>query len=61
MNGEDLRRKPLEDRKRRLVGLLRPQHEGIAINEAFSGDGAVRGGAHVRSVTLSQHFTNIWR
>jgi bifunctional non-homologous end joining protein LigD len=41
VNGEDLRHEPLEDRKRRLAGLLRLPHEGIAINEAFSGDGAV--------------------
>jgi ATP-dependent DNA ligase len=36
VNGEDIRREPLEDRKRRLAGLLRLQHEGIAINEHFS-------------------------
>jgi bifunctional non-homologous end joining protein LigD len=41
VNGEDIRREPLEDRKRRLAGLLRLPHEGIAINEHFSGDGAV--------------------
>jgi len=41
VNGEDIRHEPLEDRKRRLAGLLRLQHEGIAINEHFSGDGAV--------------------
>jgi bifunctional non-homologous end joining protein LigD len=41
VNGEDLRREPLEERKRWLAGLLRLPHEGIAINEHFSGDGAV--------------------
>jgi bifunctional non-homologous end joining protein LigD len=41
VNGEDIRREALEDRKRRLSGLLRLPHDGIAINEAFSGAGAV--------------------
>jgi bifunctional non-homologous end joining protein LigD len=41
VNGEDVRREPIEDRKRRLAGLLRPLHEGIALNEHFGGDGAV--------------------
>jgi bifunctional non-homologous end joining protein LigD len=41
VNGEDLRREPIEDRKRRrLAELLRLPHDGIAINEAFGGDGA---------------------
>jgi ATP-dependent DNA ligase len=40
-NGEDVRREPIEDRKRRLAGLLRLPHEGIALNEAFTGDGTV--------------------
>jgi ATP-dependent DNA ligase len=40
-NGEDIRRELLEDRKRRLAGLLRLPHHGIAINEVFSGEGAV--------------------
>jgi bifunctional non-homologous end joining protein LigD len=39
VNGEDLRREMIEDRKRRLAGLLRLQHEGIALNEHFGGDG----------------------
>jgi ATP-dependent DNA ligase len=34
VNGEDLRREPIENRKRRLTGLLRLQHDGIALNEA---------------------------
>jgi bifunctional non-homologous end joining protein LigD len=41
VNGEDLRHKPIEERKRRLAGLLRLPHEGIALNEHFGGDGAV--------------------
>jgi bifunctional non-homologous end joining protein LigD len=41
VNGEDLRPEPIEDRKRRLAGLLRLPHEGIALNEHFGGDGAV--------------------
>lgn len=38
---EDIRREPIEDRKRRLAGLLRFPHDGIALNEHFGGDGAV--------------------
>ena len=34
VNGEDIRREPLEHRKRRLAGLLRLPHDGIALNEA---------------------------
>jgi bifunctional non-homologous end joining protein LigD len=41
VNGEDIRREPIEDRKRRLAGLLRLPHDGIALNEAFTGAGAV--------------------
>jgi bifunctional non-homologous end joining protein LigD len=41
VNGEDIRREPIEDRKRRLAGLLRLPHDGIAINEHFGGDGAI--------------------
>ena len=40
VNGEDIRREPIEDRKRRLAGLLRLPHDGIAANEHFGGDGA---------------------
>lgn len=40
LNGKDLRRESLEDRKRRLVGLLRLPHDGVALNETFTGDGA---------------------
>ena len=41
VNGEDIRLEPIEDRKRRLAGLLRLPHDGIALNEAFGGEGAV--------------------
>jgi hypothetical protein len=41
VNGQDIRREPIEDRKRRLAGLLRLPHEGIALNEHFGGDGGV--------------------
>jgi bifunctional non-homologous end joining protein LigD len=41
VNGEDIRREPIEDRKRRLSGLPWLPHDGIALNEAFSGEGAV--------------------
>jgi bifunctional non-homologous end joining protein LigD len=40
VNGDDIRREPIEDRKRRLAGLLRLPHEGIALNEHYEGDGA---------------------
>ena len=39
VNGEDIRREPIEDRKRRLVGLLRLPHDGIAFNEHYEVDG----------------------
>ena len=38
VNGEDIRREPIEDRKRRLAGLPRLPHGGIALNEHFGGD-----------------------
>ena len=41
VNGEDIRAEPIEDRKRRLAGLLRLPHDGIALNEQFKGDGAM--------------------
>src|ERR1700733_12146085 len=40
VNGEDIRREPIQDRKRRLAGLLRLPHEGIALNQHYEGDGA---------------------
>jgi ATP-dependent DNA ligase len=41
VNGEDIRREPIEERKRRLAGLLRLPDDGIALNEAFRGEGMV--------------------
>ena len=35
VNGEDIRREPIEDRKRRLAGLLRLLHDGIAAQRAL--------------------------
>jgi bifunctional non-homologous end joining protein LigD len=40
VNGEDIRREPIEDRKHRLVELLPLPHVGIALNETFSGNSA---------------------
>jgi bifunctional non-homologous end joining protein LigD len=40
VNGEDIRGEPIEVRKRRLAGLLRLPHDGIALNEHYEGDGA---------------------
>ena len=41
VNGDDVRREPIEDRRRCLAGLLRLPHDGIALNEHFDGDGAM--------------------
>jgi bifunctional non-homologous end joining protein LigD len=41
IDGEDLRRAPIEHRKHRLARLLRSPPHGIALNEHFSGDGAI--------------------
>jgi ATP-dependent DNA ligase len=41
VNGEDIGRQPLDDRKRRLARLLRLPHDRIAIDEAFGDDCAV--------------------
>jgi bifunctional non-homologous end joining protein LigD len=41
IDGEDLRRAPIEHRKHRLARLLRSRPDGIALNEHFSGEGAV--------------------
>jgi ATP-dependent DNA ligase len=40
-NGEDIRPEPIEERKRRLAGLLRLPHEGIALHETYREDRAV--------------------
>ena len=41
IDGEDLRRMPIEHRKHRLARLLRSPHHGIVLNEHFDGDGAI--------------------
>ena len=40
IDGEDLRRVPIEHRKHRLARLLRSPHHGLVLNEHFDGDGA---------------------
>jgi bifunctional non-homologous end joining protein LigD len=41
LDGEDLRREPIETRKSTLRSLLRGKHEGIAFNAHFIADGAI--------------------
>ncbi|MGC1717123.1 MAG: DNA ligase [Xanthobacteraceae bacterium] len=41
LEGEDLRRKPIEDRKRKLAKLVRTPHPGIVLNEHYEGDGEI--------------------
>ena len=41
IDGEDLRRAPIEHRKHRLARLLRRPDHGLVLNEHFSGDGAI--------------------
>jgi bifunctional non-homologous end joining protein LigD len=41
LDGKDLRRMPIEERKRILAKLLSHPHEGIAFNEHHTGDGAI--------------------
>jgi ATP-dependent DNA ligase len=41
VDGADLRRSPIEERKRLLAQLLRRPDHGIALNETYDGDGAV--------------------
>jgi bifunctional non-homologous end joining protein LigD len=41
VDGRDLRREPLEARKRALAKLLRHSHSSVVVNEHFEGDGAV--------------------
>ena len=41
LDGEDLRRTPIEQRKRKLAKLVRSPHAGIVVNEVFEGDGDV--------------------
>jgi ATP-dependent DNA ligase len=41
LDGEDLRRRPIEERKRALKRLLRRKHPGIAFNQFFDVEGAI--------------------
>jgi bifunctional non-homologous end joining protein LigD len=41
LDGEDLRRTPIERRKSKLAKLVRRPQAGIVVNEAFEGDGDV--------------------
>jgi bifunctional non-homologous end joining protein LigD len=41
LDGEDLRRSPIEHRKRKLAKLARSPHPGIVVNEVFEGDGDI--------------------
>jgi bifunctional non-homologous end joining protein LigD len=41
LDGEDLRPKPIEERKALLAKLLRGSHSSIAFNEHFEEDGAI--------------------
>ena len=40
LNGEDLRAKPIELRKRKPAKLLRRAHSSVALNQHYEGDGA---------------------
>jgi len=41
LDGEDLRRTPIETRKLTLKSLLRAKHRGIVFNEHFAADGPI--------------------
>jgi bifunctional non-homologous end joining protein LigD len=41
LEGEDLRRAPIEHRKRQLAKLVRTPHPGIVLNEHYDGDGDI--------------------
>jgi bifunctional non-homologous end joining protein LigD len=41
LDGKDLRRQPIEERKRLLAKLLRGSHLSIVLNETFEEDGAI--------------------
>ena len=41
LDGQDLRREPIEERKRLLAKLLRGSHLSIVLNEHFTEDGAI--------------------
>jgi ATP-dependent DNA ligase len=41
LDGQDLRRRPIEERKRKLAKLVRGPYPGIVLNKVFEGDGDV--------------------
>ena len=41
MDGKDLRRKPLEERKHSLANVLYRERDGIVFNQHYDGDGAI--------------------
>ena len=41
LDGADLRRSPIEERKQHPAWTLRKRHQGIAVNATYDGDGAV--------------------
>jgi bifunctional non-homologous end joining protein LigD len=41
LEGEDLRRAPIEHRKQKLARLVRTPHSGIVLNEHYEGDGKI--------------------
>jgi bifunctional non-homologous end joining protein LigD len=41
LNGEDLRRQPIEERKRRLANLLDGSHLSLVLNQHYEEDGAI--------------------
>jgi bifunctional non-homologous end joining protein LigD len=41
LDGADLRRCPIEERKQRLAAVLRQPHHDIALNQTYKGDGAL--------------------
>jgi ATP-dependent DNA ligase len=41
LEGEDLRRSPIEHRKQKLSRLVRTPHPGIVLNEHYDGDGEI--------------------
>ena len=41
LDGKDLRQKPIEERKHTLANVLFREHDGIAFNRHYDGDGAV--------------------
>ncbi len=41
LNGDDLRRLPIEQRKSKLARLVRGPHPGIVLNEHYNGDGEI--------------------